>query len=72
MHDDAVRMLSRPAREAWLTRNTRYNSQTESLMAWNIITWEWRPATSENILELCPLSVRGFGDTDDIWDGRPQ
>ena len=67
MHDDAVRMLSRPAQEAWLTRNTRYNSQTGSLMVWNIITWEWRPATSENILELCPLSVRGFGDPDDIW-----
>ncbi|WP_395494595.1 hypothetical protein [Acetobacter sp. KSO5] len=36
-------------------------------MVWNVITWEWRPATSENILELCPLSVRGFGDPDDIW-----
>ncbi|MCP1246687.1 hypothetical protein NKW54_12145 [Acetobacter cerevisiae] len=67
MRDDAVRMLSRPAREAWLTRNTRYNSQTGSLMVWNIITWEWCPATSENILELCPLSVRGFGDPGDIW-----
>ena len=67
MRDDAVRMLSRPAREAWLTRNTRYNSQTGSFMVWNIITWRWCLATTENILELCPLSVRGFGDPDDIW-----
>ncbi|GBQ78101.1 hypothetical protein AA0521_3114 [Komagataeibacter intermedius NRIC 0521] len=67
MRDDAVRMLSGPNQREWLARNTRYDPETGRLLVWNIITWKWCLATSENILELCPLSVRGFGDPDDIW-----
>lgn len=60
-------MLSGPNQRAWLMRNTRYNPETERLLVWNIITWKWCMAGPENILELCPLSVRGFGDPGDIW-----
>ncbi|GAA10142.1 hypothetical protein ATPR_3146 [Acetobacter tropicalis NBRC 101654] len=60
-------MLLGPNRAGWLARNTRYDPETDRLLVWNIITWRWCPATTENILELCPLSVRGFGDPDDIW-----
>lgn len=68
MRDDAVRMLSGPSQRAWLMRNTRYNPETERLLVWNIITWRWCMAGPENILELCPLSVRGIGDRRDIWE----
>ncbi|MFT8809721.1 hypothetical protein [Gluconobacter sp.] len=67
MRDDAVRMLSGPNQRGWLARNTRYEPETDRLLVWNIITWRWCLATTENILELCPLSVRGFGDPGDIW-----
>lgn len=67
MRDDAVRMLSGPNQRGWLARNTRYDPETDRLLVWNIITWKWCLATTENILELCPLSVRGFGDPGDIW-----
>lgn len=67
MRDDAVRMLSGPNQRGWLARNTRYEPETDRLLVWNIITWKWCMAEPENILELCPLSVRGFGDPGDIW-----
>ncbi|WP_215763261.1 hypothetical protein [Acetobacter sp. P1H12_c] len=67
MRDDAVRMLSGPNQREWLARNTRYQPKTDRLLVWNIITWRWCLATTENILELCPLSVRGFGDPGEIW-----
>lgn len=67
MRDDAVKMLSGPNQRAWLMRNTRYNPETERLLVWNVITWKWCIAGPENILEICPLSVRGFGDPSDIW-----
>lgn len=67
MRDDAVRMLSGPHQRAWLMRNTRYNPETERLLVWNVMTWKWCMAGLENILELCPLSVRGGGDPGDIW-----
>ncbi len=67
MRDDAVRMLSGPNQRGWLARNTRYEPETDRLLVWNIITWKWCLATTENILELCPLCVRGFGDPDGIW-----
>ncbi|MCH4023173.1 MAG: hypothetical protein LKE81_15640 [Acetobacter sp.] len=52
MRDDAVRMLSGPNQREWLARNTRYDPETDRLLVWNIITWKWCLATSENILKL--------------------
>lgn len=67
MRDDSVRIMSREAREAWLTRNTRFNPETEVFEMWNVIHLLWSVVTPANLELVYPHEVYGICFSEGMW-----
>lgn len=68
LRDNRIRAMSSEQRIAWLSRNTRYNPETDILEMWNIVTWAWKEVTLKTIGLVYPAEVRGATIAWKSWD----